>query len=169
MSHQSRIPPGSATSRVNLPNLDNANAPQQRVQLQQRHPQHRSKRRNQGIGESIFRRHTPDGDRVTLLSGKSDVTERQMMAEKKTRRGTSQRDAVHKIREGETFALNLPVVGQLDIPRPEQLAYYGGLAALAALELIDWPVALVIAAGHVLASNHHNKLLEELGEAMEEA
>jgi hypothetical protein len=92
-----------------------------------------------------------------------------MMAEKKVRRATSQRDAVDKIREGETFALNLPVVGQLDIPRPEQLAYYGGLAALAALELLDWPVALVIAAGHLLASNHHNKLLEELGEAMEEA
>jgi hypothetical protein len=91
-----------------------------------------------------------------------------MMAEKKTRRGASQRDAVEKIREGETFAVNLPALGQIEIPRPEQLAYYGGLAALAALELIDWPVALVIAAGHLLASNHHNKLLEELGEAIEE-
>jgi hypothetical protein len=91
-----------------------------------------------------------------------------MMAEKKTRRGASQRDAVEKIREGETFAVNLPMLGQIEIPRPEQLAYYGGLAALAALELIDWPVAVVIAAGHLLASNHHNKLLEELGEAIEE-
>lgn len=91
------------------------------------------------------------------------------MAEKKSRRGTSQRDAVEKIREAETFTVDLPVVGQVEIPRPEQLAYYGGLAALAALELIDWPVALVIAAGHLLASNHHNKLLEELGEAIEEA
>ncbi|ORX03761.1 hypothetical protein AWC29_16990 [Mycobacterium triplex] len=91
-----------------------------------------------------------------------------MMAEKKTRRATSQRDAVEKIREGETFVVKLPVVGQTEIPRPEQLAYYGGLAALAALELIDWPVALVIAAGHMLASNHHNRLLEEIGEAMEE-
>lgn len=90
------------------------------------------------------------------------------MAEKKTRRTASQAEAVVQIREGETFVLNLPIVGQTEIPRPEQLAYYGGLAALAALELIDWPVALVIAAGHVLASNHHNKLLEELGEAMEE-
>ncbi|OBH90976.1 hypothetical protein A5678_12270 [Mycobacterium sp. E2733] len=92
-----------------------------------------------------------------------------MMAEKKSRRGTSQRDAVQKIREGETFHVNLPVLGQMEIPRPEQLAYFGGLAALAALELIDWPVAVVIAAGHLLASNHHNKMLEELGEAMEEA
>jgi hypothetical protein len=92
-----------------------------------------------------------------------------MMAEKKTRRDTPQSDAVEKIREGQTFAINLPVVGQLGIPRPEQLAYYGGLAALAAFELIDWPVALVIATGHMLASNHRNQILEELGEALEEA
>jgi hypothetical protein len=90
------------------------------------------------------------------------------MVEKKARRGTSQREAVQKIREGETFVVNLPVVGQMEIPRPEQLAYYGGLAALATFELIDWPVALVIAAGHLLAANHHNKILEELGEAIEE-
>jgi hypothetical protein len=92
-----------------------------------------------------------------------------MMAEKKARPGTTQREAVEHIREGETFVMNLPVLGQVEIPRPEQLAYFGGLAALAAFELIDWPVALVIAAGHLLASNHHNKILEELGEAMEEA
>ena len=91
------------------------------------------------------------------------------MAENKARRGTSQSEAVQKIREGETFAVNLPVLGQLEIPRPEQLAYYGGLAALAAFELIDWPVAVVVAAVHLLASTHHNKLLEELGAAMEEA
>ncbi len=90
------------------------------------------------------------------------------MAEKKTRRRTSQREAVQHVREGETFAVNLPVLGQIEIPRPEQIAYYGGLAALAALEIIDWPVAVVIAAGHLLASNHRNKLLEELGEAMEQ-
>ena len=91
------------------------------------------------------------------------------MAEKKSRRGTSQREAVEKVREGETFAVNLPAIGQVEIPRPEQLAYFGGLAALAALELIDWPVALVIAAGHFLAASHHNKVLEELGEAMQDA
>jgi hypothetical protein len=91
-----------------------------------------------------------------------------MMVEKKTRRATSQREAVERIREGETFFVSVPMFGRLEIPRPEQLAYYGGLAALAAFELIDWPVAVVIAAGHLLASNHHNKILEELGEAIEE-
>ncbi|MBS4728474.1 hypothetical protein MSM1_09025 [Mycobacterium sp. SM1] len=90
------------------------------------------------------------------------------MVEKSSRRGTSQSEAVQKIREGETFAVNLPIVGQVMVPRPDQLAYYAGLAALAAFELIDWPVALVIAAGHIMANNHHNRILEELGEAMEE-
>lgn len=89
------------------------------------------------------------------------------MAEKKSRRQTSQRDAVEKIREGETFVVNLPAIGQVQIPGPSSWPT-SGLAALAAFELIDWPVAVVIAAGHLLASNHHNKLLEELGEAMEE-
>jgi hypothetical protein len=91
-----------------------------------------------------------------------------MMAEKTSRRGTSQRAAVEHIREGETFFVNVPLIGQVEVPRPDQLAFYGGLAVLAAFELIDWPVALVIGAGHVLAANHHNRLLEELGEAMEE-
>ncbi len=91
------------------------------------------------------------------------------MVEKKPQRRTSQAEAVAHIREGETFFVNLPLVGQVQVPRPDQLAYFGGLAALAAFELIDWPVALVIAAGHFLASNHHNKVLEELGEAIEEA
>ena len=90
------------------------------------------------------------------------------MAEKKARQAASQAEAVEKIREGETFVINLPLVGQVEIPRPEQLAYYGGVAALAAFELIDWPVAVVIAAGHLMAANHHNRLLEEIGEAMEE-
>jgi hypothetical protein len=90
-----------------------------------------------------------------------------MMAQK-SRHPTSHREAVQHVREGETFAVELPVIGRVNVPRPEQLAYYGGLAALAAFELIDWPVAVVIAAGHLLASNHHNHLLEELGEALEE-
>jgi hypothetical protein len=86
-----------------------------------------------------------------------------------TRRKPSHAEAVQKVREAQGFAVSLPVVGRVSVPRPEQLAFYGGLAALAALQIIDWPVALAITAGHVLASQHHNRVLEELGEALEEA
>ncbi|MBS9535331.1 hypothetical protein KIH27_17230 [Mycobacterium sp. M1] len=91
-----------------------------------------------------------------------------MMADK-SRRSTPQAEAVERIREGERFAIELPVFGRVTVPPPEQIAYYGGLAMLAAFEIIDWPVAFAVAAGHVLASNHRNQMLEQLGEALEEA
>jgi hypothetical protein len=87
----------------------------------------------------------------------------------KSSRNASHRSAVDAVRDAETFAVTLPVVGRVRIPRPDQLAYYGALAALAALEIIDWPIALVIGAGHALASNHHNKVAQELGDALEQA
>jgi hypothetical protein len=89
------------------------------------------------------------------------------MTEKSTR-NVSHRSAVDAVRDAETFVVTLPVVGRVRIPRPEQLAYYGALAGLAALEIIDWPIALAIGAGHALASNHHSKVAQELGEALEE-
>ena len=81
---------------------------------------------------------------------------------------TTQAEAVAQIRAGETFALRLPLLGEVPVPRPQELAYYGGLAALAVFGMLDWPVALVIGAGHLLASNHHNQILEDLGEALED-
>lgn len=87
----------------------------------------------------------------------------------KPRRSASQSEAVARIREAEGFAVDLPVIGRVAVPRPEQLAYYGGLALLAAFEIIDWPVAAAVAAGHILASNHRSEVLEQIGEALEEA
>jgi xanthosine utilization system XapX-like protein len=55
------------------------------------------------------------------------------------------------------------------IPRPEHVAYFGALGVLAAVEIIDWPIALVIAAGHVLVNNEHNRVAEQVGEALEDA
>ncbi|MGE5695940.1 MAG: hypothetical protein ACM4D3_12115 [Candidatus Sericytochromatia bacterium] len=85
-----------------------------------------------------------------------------------TRRKSPRRSAAQRVREAETVAVTLPVVGRVRIPRPEQLVYYGALAGLAALEIIDWPIALAIGAGHALASNHHSKVAQELGEALED-
>jgi hypothetical protein len=81
----------------------------------------------------------------------------------------SHRDAVARVRGANSFAVNLPVVGRVRIPRPEHVAYYGALGALAALEIIEWPIALAIAAGHALVQNQHNRAAKEIGEALEEA
>jgi hypothetical protein len=49
-----------------------------------------------------------------------------------------------------------------------RLVFYGTLAGLAAVEIIEWPVALVLGLGHALASSTHPPV-KEMGEAMEEA
>ena len=68
--------------------------------------------------------------------------------------GPSHRDVARLVREADRFALQLPVVGRVPIPRPDQLAFYGALAGLVAVELIDWPVAVAIGVGHALVSGH---------------
>jgi hypothetical protein len=60
-------------------------------------------------------------------------------------------------------------IGTVRLPSPQQLAFYGGIAALGVFGIIDWPVALVIGIGHLLADDHHHKLLANLGEALAEA
>jgi hypothetical protein len=93
------------------------------------------------------------------------------MAEKSrtTRSRNTHKSARDRVREAQTFTVDLPLVGRVRLPHPQQLAYFGALGALAAAEIIEWPVALVLAAGHVLAENQHNKVAQELGEALEDA
>ena len=65
-------------------------------------------------------------------------------------------------------AWTLPVLhARVRLPAPPKLAYYVGLAAMAAFEFIDWPVALVIAAGHEVASRTRNAEVQQAAEGVE--
>ncbi|TFV54415.1 hypothetical protein E4P42_26005 [Mycobacterium sp. PS03-16] len=82
---------------------------------------------------------------------------------------TTHADTVERVRRAQTFAVDLPVLGRVRIPRPEQLAFYGALGGLAIAGVIEWPVALLLGAGHVLLQNEHSRVAHEIGEALEEA
>ncbi len=80
------------------------------------------------------------------------------------------RRAAANVLEKESVAVTLPAgIGTIRVPTPDRLAFYGGIAALAALGILEWPVALAISAGHLLAEDHHHKILAEFGEALGEA
>lgn len=81
----------------------------------------------------------------------------------------SHRDTVERVRHAERFAVNLPIIGRVDIPRPEHLAFYAALGVLAALEIVEWPVAVIVTAGHILAAEEHHHALQGIGEALEGA
>lgn len=70
--------------------------------------------------------------------------------------------------DGRALSLPMPPFGTLRIHR-EELPFFAGVALLAVVGAIEWPIALVVAAGHMLAASRHSKDLEQLGEAMQAA
>ena len=82
----------------------------------------------------------------------------------------AQREASREVAEGEVYSLELPFIGRVPVPSPRQLAIYAALGGLAAVELIDWPVALAMGIGSALVSRKLSVLEtreEELAEAIE--
>ena len=77
--------------------------------------------------------------------------------------------AVLRAIEKNTMEVALPALGKVRLPPPQTLAWLAGLTALAVLEVVEWPVAVAIGAGHLLASQNHLQLLRDFGEALEEA
>jgi hypothetical protein len=64
--------------------------------------------------------------------------------------------------------VTLPVIGlRLGLPKPERLAWYAGLGLMAAFELVDWELALIIGVGHLISDNVHNKTIAELASGAE--
>ncbi|MFV2104262.1 hypothetical protein [Micromonospora sp. LOL_024] len=68
-----------------------------------------------------------------------------------------------------TRRVDVPWLGEVAVPPPDKLAYYAGLGVLTALQVIEWPLALVITAGHLLADQHLSGLAKGVGEALETA
>lgn len=79
------------------------------------------------------------------------------------------RKAAAQVDRTQHLTVTVPVVGQITLPQPQDLAYLAGLGALLALELIEWPVAVALGVGHALTSQHRSRALTELGEALDEA
>ena len=70
----------------------------------------------------------------------------------------AQRDASRKVAQGKKYSVDLPIIGRVLVPPPEQLAIFAALGGLAVLELIDWPVALAMGVGSALVSRHLSEL-----------
>lgn len=79
------------------------------------------------------------------------------------------RRAAAEATEKNSTRVTVPLIGTITLPPPDQLAYVGGIAALVALEVMEWPVGLALTAGHVLATNSHNKIIQDFGHALEAA
>jgi hypothetical protein len=77
--------------------------------------------------------------------------------------------AVEKSLRENSISVQVAGVGTVRLPALDSLAWLGGLAALAAFDILEWPVAAAIGVGHVLAHQKHLRLLSDFGEALEDA
>lgn len=64
--------------------------------------------------------------------------------------------------------VRVPGIGvTLQLPPPERIAWYLGLAAMAAFDIVDWELALIIGIGHLLADNSRYRFLAEMASGAE--
>ncbi|OBF47027.1 hypothetical protein A5778_26230 [Mycolicibacterium monacense] len=69
---------------------------------------------------------------------------------------SSHRDASELVRRAQRFSVRLPLIGQVTVPPPDQLAFYGVLGVLAGVGAIEWPVAVAIGVGQAVVARHVN-------------
>lgn len=83
----------------------------------------------------------------------------------------AQREASKEVADGKVYSVELPIIGRVPVPSPRQLAIYAALGGLAAIEIIDWPVALAMGVGSALVSRKLSDLEareDELADAIEQ-
>lgn len=81
----------------------------------------------------------------------------------------AQREASREVAAGEVYSVELPIIGRVPVPSPRQLAIFAALGGLAAVQVIDWPVALAMGVGSALVSRKLSTLEareDELAEAI---
>ena len=71
------------------------------------------------------------------------------------------------VTERHSVTFTVPVIGQVWLGEPKHLPFYAGVAALAWLEVIEWPIAAVVMVGKLLADNAHREILRDFGSALE--
>lgn len=79
------------------------------------------------------------------------------------------REAATRAQRQDNIAIQVPFLGRVKLPRPEETAYYAGIGLLTAVELLEWPAAVALAVGHALIGQQQHKQLREFGEALEDA
>lgn len=64
------------------------------------------------------------------------------------------------VRDATKFSIKLPGIGEVAVPPPDRIAFYGALAILAVTEMIPWPVAIGIGMGHALTLRNAEQTVE---------
>jgi hypothetical protein len=55
---------------------------------------------------------------------------------------------------------------RINLPDRPALAWFAGIGAMAAMQLIEWPVAVLITGTHFIENHAHNRNIQELADGI---
>ncbi len=77
--------------------------------------------------------------------------------------------AAQQAAEARSVQIVFEGIGTLRLPPKEDLAFLAGIGLIAAAGVIEWPLAGIVAVGHLIAHAGHNETLRQFGQALESA
>jgi len=63
-------------------------------------------------------------------------------------------------------SVRVPALGRINLPDKPALFWYAGLGTMAAVEIIEWPVAVLIAGTHFIESHTRNRDIQQLADGI---
>jgi hypothetical protein len=84
-----------------------------------------------------------------------------------TRREAAQHASIVRLREGRPSVTLPGTRTKINLPDRQAVLWYAGITAMAAIDLIEWPVALLVAGTHFIENHAHNRDIQELAEGIE--
>ncbi|MCD2195849.1 hypothetical protein LQ327_20980 [Actinomycetospora endophytica] len=67
------------------------------------------------------------------------------------------------------WRVDVPLLGPVGWPPTGSAAFLVVVGGLAVVEVVSWPLAVAVGIGHVLARDHDNRMLREIGEGLQVA
>lgn len=64
-------------------------------------------------------------------------------------------------------SVRVPGLGRVILPDKGGLLWYAGLGTMTAVELIEWPIAALVAGTHFIENHSHNRAISELAEGID--
>jgi len=74
-----------------------------------------------------------------------------------------------KAARGEKIFVKVPFLGAVDLPSGPHLVWFAGVIGLAALDVVDWPIAALLVVGKALSDSERSETVRTVGKVMESA
>lgn len=74
---------------------------------------------------------------------------------------------IDRLRRGAPSVTLPGTQAKINLPDGPSLFWYAGIGTMAVLELVEWPVALIIVGTHFIENHAHNRDVQELAEGID--